>query len=49
VELIPEKPGGVVDLVSPAPPPPAPTSNVLAPRAAAGRDEAPLVIVARTT
>ena len=49
VELMPEKPGGVVDMVSPTSAAPAPTPSVAAPRAAAGRDEAPLVIVARTT
>ena len=49
VELMPEKPGGVVDTVTPTSVAPAPTPRVATPRAAAGRDEAPLVIVARTT
>src|SRR3954463_9392270 len=55
-ELMPEKPGGVVDTVSPVqsstqPSSPAPGSapTPAQPRGSAGRDEAPLVIVARTT
>jgi hypothetical protein len=51
-ELMPEKPGGVVDTVSPAQSSTQPSSPAPAPaqpRGSAGRDEAPLVIVARTT
>jgi hypothetical protein len=45
LELTPEKPGGVADMVSPVEAPP--LSAV--PPASSGRDEAPLIIVARTT
>ena len=49
-ELTPERAGGVVDMVSPVPPAPPVSAPVMAaPRGSAGRDEAPLVIVARTT
>jgi hypothetical protein len=57
-ELMPDKPGDVADRLAPVqaqpqtqPPQPQspPARPQPAPRAAAGRDEAPLVIVTRTT
>ena len=50
-ELTPGKPGGVADMVSPVPPPVTSPSAppAAAPLVAVGRDEAPLVIVTRTT
>jgi hypothetical protein len=45
-ELTPDKPGSVADAVSPVP---STTPLAAIPRATSGRDEAPLIIVARTT
>jgi hypothetical protein len=48
-EITPEIVGGIADMVSPVSPEAAAPSPTATPRASTGRDEAPLIIVTRTT